>query len=169
MQLLISDTNILIDMDAGALMAALFQLPVQLGIPDVLYYEEIEPGTPGLDALGLQIMEVSGDFVAYAQCLPALYNHLLSASNGAKPDHNDYLALALAKQEGCTLLTGDKNLQAVAKHEHVDVMGTIGLMRCMVMSLLITVDEAIASLGRMKARNRRLPWALAEAMLNELR
>lgn len=66
MQLLISDANILIDMEAGVLMATLFQLPMQLGIPDVLYYEEIEPGTPGLDALGMQVMEVSGEFVAYA-------------------------------------------------------------------------------------------------------
>jgi hypothetical protein len=57
MQLLISDANILIDMEAGALMETLFQLPVQLGIPDLLYYEEIEPGSPGLEDLGLQIME----------------------------------------------------------------------------------------------------------------
>jgi len=77
MRLLISDANILIDMEAGALMGTLFQLPMQFGIPDLLYYEEIEPGSPGLENLGLQIMEVSGDFVAYAQQLPAQHNHLL--------------------------------------------------------------------------------------------
>ncbi len=87
-------------------MATLFQLPMQFGIPDLLYYEEIEPGSPGLEFLGLQIMEVSGDFVAYAQQLPGQHNHLLPAKNGPKPSHNDYLALALAKQEACTLLTG---------------------------------------------------------------
>ena len=65
MRLLISDANILIDMEAGALMETLFLLPMQFGIPDLLYYEEIEPGSPGLEDLGLQIMEVSGDFVAY--------------------------------------------------------------------------------------------------------
>lgn len=47
MRLLISDANILIDMEAGALMETLFQLPMQFGIPDLLYYEEIEPGSPG--------------------------------------------------------------------------------------------------------------------------
>lgn len=46
MRLLISDANILIDMEAGALMETLFQLPMQFGIPDLLYYEEIEPGSP---------------------------------------------------------------------------------------------------------------------------
>lgn len=33
MRLLISDANILIDMEAGALMETLFQLPMQFGIP----------------------------------------------------------------------------------------------------------------------------------------
>lgn len=70
MRLLISDANILIDMEAGALMETLFRLPMQFGIPDLLYYEEIEEGRPGLEQLGLQIMEVSGDFVKYAALLP---------------------------------------------------------------------------------------------------
>jgi len=60
MRLLISDANILIDMEAGALMETLFRLPMQFGIPDLLYYEEIEEGSPGLEQLGLKIMEVSG-------------------------------------------------------------------------------------------------------------
>jgi hypothetical protein len=54
MRLLISNANILIDMEAGALMETLFLLPMQFGIPDLLYYEEIEPGSPGLEELGLQ-------------------------------------------------------------------------------------------------------------------
>ena len=98
MRLLISDANILIDMEAGALMQTLFQLPMQFGIPDLLYYEEIKPGSPGLEDLGLQVMEVSGDFGAYAEQLPGQHNHLLPAKNGTKPSHNDYLALALAKR-----------------------------------------------------------------------
>ncbi len=71
MRLLISDANILIDMESGELMDKLFALPMQFGIPDLLYYEEIEPGTPGLDDLGLQVMEVDGEWVNYAKCLPA--------------------------------------------------------------------------------------------------
>lgn len=45
MLLLISDANILIDMEAGQLMERLFQLPMQFAMPDILYWEEIEPGT----------------------------------------------------------------------------------------------------------------------------
>lgn len=105
MLLLVSDANILIDMEAGELMAKLFKLPIQFSIPDILYWEEIEPGTPGLERLGLRILEVTGEYVAYAAGLPAKYGVNLSS--------NDYLALGLAKQEGCPLLTGD---QALMKH-----------------------------------------------------
>ncbi|OZB34945.1 MAG: DUF3368 domain-containing protein [Halothiobacillus sp. 15-55-196] len=165
MRLLISDANILIDMEAGALMATLFQLPMQFGIPDLLYYEEIEPGSPGLEEMGLQVMEVSGDFVAYAQQLPGQHNHLLPAKNGPKPSHNDYLALALSKQEACTLLTGDANLRIVANKEQVNVMGTIGLIE----NQLLSVDDAFKALDRMKSGKRRLPWPEAEKVLNALR
>lgn len=169
MSLLISDANILIDMEAGELMETLFQLPMQFGMPDVLYYEEIEEGSPGLEQLGLQIMEISGVFVKYAEKLPDQYNSTLPARNGAKPSHNDYLALALAKQESCTLLTGDANLRIVAEHEQVTVKGTIKLLCAMVENRLLSVDDAFVALGKMKESKRRLPWAKAESILNALR
>jgi hypothetical protein len=169
MQLLISDANILIDMEAGALMETLFRLPMQFGIPDLLYFEEIEPGSPGLINLGLQIMEVSGEFVAYVQQLSDQHNRLLPANNGSKPSHNDYLALALAKQENCTLLTGDANLRLVADMEQVKVMGTIGLLCAMIENQLLTVDAALTALSKMKLGKRRLPWLEAERRVNALR
>ena len=154
MRLLISDANILIDMEAGALMETLFRLPMQFGIPDLLYYEEIEPASPGLEDLGLQVMEVSGDFVAYAQQLPGQHNHLLPAKNGPKPSHNDYLALALAKQETCTLLTGDTNLRIVANKEQVNVMGTIGfgcrVVQRFALKLEDRVDRVADTLGQLQ-------------------
>ena len=169
MRLLISDANILIDMEAGALLETLFRLPMQFGIPDLLYYEEIEEESPDLDDLGLLIMEVSGDFVKYAEQLPGQYNHTLPARNGPKPSHNDYLALALAKQESCTLLTGDANLRVVASKEQITVMGTIGLLCAMVENQLLSVDDAFKALDRMKDGKRRLPWPEAEKVLNALR
>ena len=169
MRLLISDANILIDMEAGALLETLFRLPMQFGIPDLLYYEEIEEESPDLDDMGLLIMEVSGDFVKYAEQLPSKYNHTLPAKNGPKPSHNDYLALALAKQESCTLLTGDANLRVVASKEQITVMGTIGLLCAMIENQLLSVDDAFKALDRMKDGKRRLPWPEAEKVLNALR
>lgn len=161
MLLLISDANILIDMEAGQLMERLFQLPMQFAMPDILYWEEIEPGTPGLEVLGLRILEVRGEYVRYASELPDKY--------GTAPSPNDYLALALAKQEDCPLLTGDQCLKTAARAEDVTVMGTVWLLQVMVENRLLSVDEAIAALTLMKEGRRRLPWADAERILNGLR
>ncbi len=160
MLLLISDANILIDMEAGGLMATLFQLPMTFGIPDVLYFEEIEPASPDLEAIGLQVMEVSPAFVDYALQLPGRY--------GEAPSRNDYLALALAKQEGCDLLTGDQELKESARSEGVQVKGTVWLLCEMVKNQLLSLDQALSALGRMKASKRRLPWMEAERLLREL-
>ena len=161
MLLLISDANILIDIEAGKLKERLFQLPMQFAMPDILYWEEIEPGTPGLEEQGLQILEITGQYVQYASALPSKY--------GTAPSPNDYLALALAKQEGCPLLTGDQDLKAAAQAEDVPVMGTVWLLRTMVENHLLSVDEAIAALTLMKECKRRLPWTDAERILNSMR
>lgn len=161
MLLLISDANILIDMEAGELLDKLFLLPMQFAMPDILYWEEIEPGTPGLEERGLQIMEISGEYVAYAAGLPDKY--------GPDPSPNDYLALALAKQEGCPLLTGDQALKQAALAEEVPAMGTVWLLRVMVENRIINVQQALAALALMKTRKRRLPWAEAERILTGLK
>ena len=161
MLLLISDANILIDMEAGELMEKLFQLPIQFAIPDILYWEEIEPGAPGLEDQGMRILEVTSEYVAYAAGLQAKY--------GSNPSPNDYLALALAKQEGCPLLTGDQALKLAAQQEDVTVMGTVWLLRTMVENQLLSIDDALAALALMKEGKRRLPWIDAERILNGLR
>lgn len=160
MLLLISDANILIDVEAAELLETLFKLPYQFAIPDILYVEEIEPGTPGLEQLGLNVLEVQPDFVSYALSLVDMY--------GRKPSHNDYLALALAKQQDAALLTGDHNLKIVAQKESVQVMGTIWLLVAMVKHGLLSVKKALEALKKMKQRSRRLPWAEAEQLLLSL-
>lgn len=116
MQLLISDANILIDLETADLLDRLFRLSAEFAIPDVLYYEEIEEGTPGLDELGLSLLEVQGEGVTYA--------FGLHEANSSDVSSHDCLALALARQQECPLLTGDQNLRTLAKQENVEVMGT---------------------------------------------
>ena len=42
MLLLISDANILIDIEFGGLVAPLFSLEYQFAVPDILFYEELD-------------------------------------------------------------------------------------------------------------------------------
>ncbi len=158
MQLLISDANILIDMEEGNLLAQMFQLPYSFSIPDILFYEELEQEHEHLLELGLRLDELEGELVQYSLELVEQYR---------KPSRNDCFALALAKQQQCPLLTGDKDLRAAAENEAVVVMGTVWLLAQLVTQQIITAEEARTSLVLMQDAGRRLPWRKAEEHIAE--
>lgn len=159
MQLLISDANILIDLEEGQLVELMFHLPYQFSIPNILFYEELEEEHQYLLEHGLHLSELSPDTMTYAIELISRY---------WRPSRNDCFALALAANEKCPLLTGDKDLRNAAEKEAVMVRGTIWLVEMMVKQELITVGEARAAFKRMQSTGRRLPWGVAEARLVEL-
>jgi len=155
-QLLISDTNILIDMDEGGLLEAMFQLPFDFATPDILFAEELEDQHANLPGLGLIIKEVAPESMMYAAKLAARY---------ARASRNDCLALALAKQEQCPLLTGDKALKLAAEKESTIAMGTIWLVGQMVKKRRINAEQARFAYRLMQHNGRRLPWSEAEKEL----
>ena len=156
MLLLISDANILMDVEVGDLVAPMFSLGYQFAVPDILYYEELEEQHAHLLDMGLQTRTLSAKSVERVQMLAQTY---------AKPGRNDLFALALAEVEKCPLLTGDAALRQAADAEQVEVKGTIWLIGEMVREQCITVAVARAALNKMRLNGRRLPWDAAEQML----
>ena len=159
MLLLISDANILMDVEVGDLVAPMFSLGYQFAVPDVLYYEELEERHAHFLEMGLQTRTLSAKSVERVQVLSQTYS---------RPSRNDLFALALAESEACPLLTGDAALRQAAETEQVEVRGTIWLIAEMVREKRITVAVAKAALHRMKANGRRLPWDTAEKILDGL-
>lgn len=159
MLLLISDANILMDVEVGDLIAPMFSLGYRFAVPDVLYYEELEDQHAHLRDMGLHIRTLSAQSVARVQSLAQTY---------VRPGRNDLLALALAEAEKCPLLTGDAALRQAAEAEQVEVKGTIWLIGEMVREQRITVAVARAALNKMRLNGRRLPWDAAEHMLAAL-
>lgn len=159
MLLLVSDANILIDIEVGELIAPMFSLGYQFAVPDVLYYDEIEAQHAQLLNMGLQVRSLPAAGVARVETLSQLHK---------RPGRNDLFALALAEAEQCPLLTGDADLRAAAQAEHVEVKGTVWLIKEMVCQQRITFAVARAALRTMQANGRRLPWEIAEQKLKEL-
>lgn len=159
MQLLISDANILIDLEEGRVLERLFQLPYHFSVPDVLFAEELENQHGYLLEMGLSQRELSPQSLQYAAGLIA---HATGVSS------NDCFALALAKQEQCPLLTGDQRLRGVAEQEGVVVMGTIWVINQLVQHQYLSIRDAKDAYERMRTNGRRLPWALAFRSLDEL-
>lgn len=159
MQLLISDSNIIIDLEEGGITEEFFQLPYEIAIPDILFAEELEKNHGELLERGLQIKELSAETLQDAFWIMSIY---------PRPSRNDCFALMLARQENCPLLTGDRDLRSAAEKEGIIVMGTIWIVEQMVTQRILTKGEAEKSYRLMKENNRRLPWETAFRRLGKM-
>lgn len=163
MLLLISDANVLIDLEVGGIIERLFRLDATVAIPDVLYYEEIEGRRPHLVTLGLKLMTLQSE---------AILRVAEWSLRHRDPSRLDWMAFALAWQEKGILLTGDKKLRKAIDAEchqpdvaAVKVHGTIWLMEQMLIKGVITEAETRAAVERMKQGKCRLPWDSIEELL----
>ncbi|WP_031595915.1 DUF3368 domain-containing protein [Ferrovum myxofaciens] len=156
MLLLISDANILIDIEFGGLVAPLFSLEYQFAVPDILFYEELDDQHGYLLDMGLVVRDLDEVMVARVVELAAQY---------PRPSRNDLFALVLAASEECPLLTGDKDLKSASEAENIEVRGTLWLVNEMVKTGKISVHVARSAYQRMQEHGRRLPWDKAEQML----
>ncbi len=117
-RLLISDANIIIDMNMGGLLRLMFRFDATFAVPDVLFEEELRADHPELLRLGLERFELSESTVVYAARLVEKYR-------GLGASINDLLALALARQEECPLLTGDGRLRTAGQTEGIEIPGLL--------------------------------------------
>lgn len=153
MQILISDSNIFIDMEVANLTSQMFSLPYNFATPDILFYDELEEEHPNLLDTSLEILALNSDTIKYTESIVLKY---------PKASKNDLFALALAKQECCPLLTGDGALRKAGKEEKVEIFGTIWIIDELIKHAIITKDEAMEAYDMMKSNKRRLPWELIE-------
>ncbi len=155
--LVVSDANVIIDMVDGDVLRQFFRMPLEICVPDLLYAAELEPYIPDLSALGLQVRPLSPETIQYVD--------ELGTRGIALPSINDQLALGLAKQERCTLLTGDQMLRRLAEAEGIAVHGTVWLMNEMISHRLVTPASAVRHLRLMLRNGSRLPLREIRRML----
>ena len=65
-KLLISDANVIIDMEVGGLIKQMFRLDYEFAVPDVLYEEELKENHANLPKLGLERLGLQPESVAYS-------------------------------------------------------------------------------------------------------
>lgn len=159
MAILVSDANIVIDLEVSGALRELFQLADSIATPDVLFEEELSHHHPELLDYGLRVVPLSDTAVAYVEEVRARH---------VAPSTNDFFALALARFQSWPLLTGDSKLRQVAEIEGVEVHGTIWLIERMVIEKVISLHRAEQCFRLMRENGRRLPWAEADALLRKL-
>lgn len=149
-KLLISDANVIIDIEVGGLIKQMFRLEYEFAVPDVLYEIELKENHSNLPKFGLRRIELQPAAVEDAVALGAKY---------PRPGRIDLMVLALAKQEQCLLLTGDQKLREAGYAEGITVVGTIWLVGEMLTAKTVNKKDARVAYEKMKLSERRLPWA----------
>jgi len=158
--LLVGDANIFMDFAVTDLTPSLFRLDHELVVPDILFQEELASRHSHLLELGLRLQVMSEGQVDAAQ-------RLIAKHRG--PSANDMMALTLASDLRCPLVTGDARLRAAAQAEGVELLGTLRLVEQMVLRGLISVDDASVAYDAMRSAGRRLPWNEVDRQLRRLR
>ena len=158
MLLVISDASVLIDIEHGDLTSAMFSLPWQFAVPDILFFEELSNRHEHLLEFGLICKVMDSKLISQAYDLRQ--KHLQTSVN-------DLLALTLARDQQCLLLTGDKALRQVASGLNIEVHGTLWLIDQMINYKKISVDTAKASFQSMRASGSRLPWSEVDKLINK--
>lgn len=145
---LITDTNIWIDLDHGSLLVDVFRLPSRFMMPDVATIEMIRPGWETLEALGLIFQEMSSDQVEELEQLRRAHRNLSAV---------DLASFLLARSLHATLLTGDSRLHALASSSDIPVHGVLWLLDEMIRLQILASERAAEALRRMIEMGARLP------------
>jgi len=158
MRVLVSDTSVLIDLERCGLLHSAFALEVEFVVPDVLYERELKDYNGSkLVAFGLHVAVTDAEGVAQAQAYRQRQSKLTLP---------DALALALAKSNGWTLLSGDGALRALAGQEGVECHGFLWLMDLLEREQAATIAHLRQGLHRLSNHPRcRLPQGEVAARL----
>lgn len=160
MIILVSDTSVLIDLERGGLLEAVFSCGLTLVVPDILYENELEKENgPYLRALGLGVVTLTPSEVAYVQELKT-HRPVLSLP--------DCFALCCAMRPAHALVTGDKAMRNEAKARIENVFGLLWLLDKMAASGAVEAAQLHAGLSRIAGHARcRLPREEVNARLAE--
>ena len=158
MDVLISDTSVVIDLERAELIEHVFALPYRFVVPDALYEKEIKDyGGERLRALGLEIRTLTGAQVAEAQRLRGLERRMSI--------HDSY-ALSLAKAEAAILLAGDAAMRRLAEAEEVRCHGVLWVFDRLEEHRVVAAAVLHSGLSRVVAHPRcRLPRDMVDQRL----
>jgi len=145
---LITDTNIWIDLENGGILVEVFRLPYQFFIPDFAIPELIRPRWETLEVLGLRAHELPAEQVVELGQLRQAHRNLSII---------DLAAFLLARIMDATLLTGDWRLNELANANGLSVHGALWLLDEMVHFKALTPVQAASALTRMLELGARLP------------
>ena len=168
MEIVVNDTNILIDLAKADLLRFCPLMSLEFHTLDLIV-EEVEDDEQrrAVDVLvsegALKVRSLSGKQMMTVMEKVEAYEGKCNLS----PE--DISVLVYAKENGFRLLTGDKTLRTKAIDDGVRVSGILYLTDRMLDDNLVTAEEMISILQRLLTVNNRLPKRSIEERIEELK
>lgn len=164
MQIIISDSCCLIDLQKASLLEAFVHAPYEVCVPDVIFESELLSFSTeqkrALQDTGLRVLELPGGSILSVQNLRR-ENPALSV--------NDCFACILAqKHTGSILLTGDGNLRKTSEDLGIEVHGILWCLDVMYAAQTATAQQIHQALSTFKSdATVRLPARSLESFIKK--
>jgi len=159
MEVVISDTNILIDLFSSGLLNHCNNLnldfrTIDLVLSEVKSVEQLTAINNIIDHGILKVDSLDSRQLGLAAKMIGLYQPACNLSAV------DVAVIVYAKEHHCRLLTGDKKMREKAKSENVVVSGILYLIDRLIEGKSMSNGEMVASLLSLMKSNARLPQKL---------
>lgn len=155
-RILVSDTNIWIDLDRANILPAVFQLPCEFVVTDFVYRELQIPEPTNLTNLGLRVAPLDSAGIIELMRLKA------ELGNSSLADVSCFHLAALNKW---TLLTGDKAVRTACQARGMDVHGVLWVLDQLFEKKILKSENLATALKAMLDLGGRLPQAESEKRL----
>ncbi|GHC35200.1 hypothetical protein [Aidingimonas halophila] len=147
-KILVSDTNIWIDLHRSGLLETVFSLPHQFITTDFVWRELKMPPGQKLTGLGLVVEAFNNEEVA------TLFTLRQTLGNSSLADVSCYF---LAKERGWTLLTNDGALRKSGQQCNLDVRGVLWILDELENHVILPPSQLADALVTMLKAGARLP------------
>jgi len=147
--ILINDTNIWIDLKHVNLVEEVFKLPFEIGVPDILFNEEL------MDRDGELLLKNNLNIIEMTPEELLETGELLNSTTGVS--FNDLTTLVISANRNYTLVTGDGNLRKIALSKNVNLRGSIWILDQLVENNIISKPRGVKACKDFLSGGRRLP------------
>lgn len=153
--IVVSDTNIFIDLVKLDLLGDFFSLPWDIHTTDFVINELTDPEQNAAVTAFIKRKRLTVGTLSIEELSDIVDR---STETGGRISITDFSVCHYAKKNGYALLTGDRNLRKVASSEGIPVHGILFLFDEMVAHAILPPKLAIEIITNLKGINPRLPF-----------
>ena len=166
--IVVSDTNILIDLIKSGLLEQFLSLPFEVHTTDMVIFEVTDPDQKAKVTTVIKQGYLKVKTFTSKEMLK-LYAFVNSKRQKSNLSPADFSVWAYAADNNYPLLTGDGNLRKLAIADGVEVHGTLYIFDKMVEHMILTPVAAADSLELLNQINHRLPKSEVDLRLKRWR